>query len=169
MYNQPIYIPNYMPPINTPFAMRNLRTLRNINTINPLINGINPTSKNIGLIRRLGNSLSIFKNINWGGFITNTSKTLNVVNQAIPLVRQVGPMVNNVKSMIKVASVFKDETDKVPKSKPQTKYQPNLYNNLNNNNTYQESKLIPKENTIQKRQENIIQNEDYSPTFFIPT
>ena len=58
-----------------------------------------------------GGILSTFKNINWGNLLNNASKTLNVVNQTIPLVRQAGPMLNNMKSMIKLATAFKDETD----------------------------------------------------------
>lgn len=57
---------------------------------------------------------SIFKgahNINWNGMLNNISRTLGVVREAIPVVKEVGPMVNNMKSMIKIASVFKDETD----------------------------------------------------------
>lgn len=65
--------------------------------------GINPA--------RSGGIFSSLKSINWGGLLNNANKTLNVVNQTIPLVRQAGPMINNMKSMIKLASAFKDETD----------------------------------------------------------
>lgn len=58
-----------------------------------------------------GGIFSSLKSINWGGLLNNANKTLNVVNQTIPLVRQAGPMLNNMKSMIKLASAFKDETD----------------------------------------------------------
>jgi len=46
-----------------------------------------------------------------GKIVGGLSKTLGVVNQAIPIVKEVGPMFNNMKSMLKIASVFKDETD----------------------------------------------------------
>ena len=44
------------------------------------------------------------KTINWAGLLTNTQKTLNIVNQAIPIVYQVKPLVNNAKTMFRVAS-----------------------------------------------------------------
>mgnify|MGYP000946864469 CR=1 FL=1 len=52
--------------------------------------------KSGGLLSKLG-----LRNINFGNILTNTSKTLNVINQAIPVVKQVGPMFNNMKSMLK--------------------------------------------------------------------
>ena len=58
-----------------------------------------------GLLSKLG-----LRNINFGNILTNTSKTLNVINQAIPVVKQVGPMFNNMKSILKVASLFNDAT-----------------------------------------------------------
>ena len=60
---------------------------------------------------RSGGILSSLKSINWGNLLNNANRTLNVVNQTITLVRQAGPMLNNMKSMIKLASAFKDETD----------------------------------------------------------
>lgn len=60
---------------------------------------------------KTGGLFSSIKGINWGGLLNNANKTLNVVNQTIPLIRQAGPMLNNMKSMIKLASAFKDETD----------------------------------------------------------
>ncbi len=44
--------------------------------------------------------------INWANLLSNTQKTLNIVNQAIPLVYQVKPIVNNAKTMFKIASEF---------------------------------------------------------------
>ena len=63
---------------------------------------------NHGGMRNLFNGI---RNINWSNILNNTSKTLGVVREAIPVVREVGPMINNMRSMIKIASVFKDETD----------------------------------------------------------
>lgn len=54
--------------------------------------------------------------ISLGGILTNTQKTLNVVNQAIPIIKQTGPMLNNMKTMFKLASAFKDETEPVKKN-----------------------------------------------------
>lgn len=39
---------------------------------------------------------------NWGSLLTNTQKTLSIVNQAIPIFYQVKPIWNNAKTMFKV-------------------------------------------------------------------
>ena len=100
-----------------------------------------------GLLSKLG-----LRNINFGNILTNTSKTLNVINQAIPVVKQVGPMFNNMKSILKVASLFNDAT--TPR-------------NNNNNNNSSNNKVNNK--TSGERNENTITNNSYSnsPNFFI--
>lgn len=118
----------------------------NMPFVNPY-NTLGATSalpKTGGLLSRLG-----LRNINFSNILTNTSKTLNVINQAIPVVKQVGPMFNNMKSMLKVASLFNDATTP---SNNNTKSN-NTVNNISNNET--------KENTIT--------NNSYSntPNFFI--
>lgn len=65
---------------------------------------------NPSLFTRLGRSFNTIKRINWTNIINNTSKTLGVINQAIPIVKQTKPMIHNMRSMLKVASLFKDET-----------------------------------------------------------
>lgn len=160
MYNQPYFIPGY-------FASRApsmMSGFMNRSTSGALGNAFNGTrlatqsaSNGLGLFSRLGSSLRAFKGINWGGLINNASKTLNVVNQAIPLVRQVGPMVNNMKSMVRIASIFKDETDKKP-SLQRNK----ITNNTNNNSNYYFSK-----DSDTKAIYNSSFNDDNSPTFFV--
>mgnify|MGYP002620193064 CR=1 FL=1 len=124
MYNQPFFIPNYS---LTPNIIRSGMMPNLINT-----------TRSTALTSRLGNIFSGIKTFNWSGLINNTSKTLGIINQTIPLVKQVGPMVGNMKSMIKLASVFKDETDIKPS------HTTNNYNNINKEeinttNTYTES------------------------------
>ncbi len=101
--------------------------------------------KSGGLLSKLG-----LRNINFGNILTNTSKTLNVINQAIPVVKQVGPMFNNMKSMLKVASLFNDATTPT--------------NSTRNNNTKNTANI---ENN--KTKENTTTNNSYSnsPNFFI--
>lgn len=118
MFNNPYYMYSYPQMFN---GINTVRGIRNINLFSKIRNGI--------------------KAINWTGLINNTSKTLGIINQTIPMVKQVGPMMNNMKSMLKLASVFKDETDKPI---------------INKNNT----KTSTPTNYNQK---------DYSPTFFIPS
>ena len=49
----------------------------------------------------------LFSNISLTGIINNTQKTLNIVNQAIPVIKQVKPVVSNAKTMFKVLNEFK--------------------------------------------------------------
>ena len=104
-----------------------------------------------GLLSKLG-----LRNINFGNILTNTSKTLNVINQAIPVVKQVGPMFNNMKSMLKVASLFNDAT--TPSNNNSNTQNNNSTNNSSNNRVNNET-----------RNENTITNNSYSnsPNFFI--
>lgn len=112
-----------------------------------------------GLFSRLFNFTNGIRNINWQGLLNNTSRTLGVINQAIPVVKQIGPMYNNMKSMIRIASLFKDETDPKPNSNTST-----IKNN--NNNTVNE---ITKNINNEEQKENTIIKNNYSnsPSFFI--
>ncbi len=99
-----MYGNNYRPfitPSNMPYTPYN---------INP---GFSQAILNSGGIRNLFRGIH---NINWNGMLNNVSRTLGVVRDAIPVVKEVRPMINNMKSMIKIASAFKDETEP-PKTK----------------------------------------------------
>ena len=167
MYNQPYFIPGFYSM--GPSMMRGPMIGgmgRSMVGMGSAINGargvanIANTGRGLGILGKLGNSMKSIKAINWGGLINNTSKTLNVVNQAIPLVRQVGPMMNNMKSMLRVASIFKDETDVKPiKNNTKVSNKPNTKPVNNNNNPNNIKKEI-------KQKEEYISN-DNSPTFFI--
>lgn len=88
----------------------------------------------------------IFRNgINWGTILTNTQKTLNIVNQTIPVIKQMGPVVNNAKTMFKVMNEFK----KIETPKKEIKQ--------NQQNT--------KKQIIEKKEKNIQVNYN-NPTFF---
>ena len=99
-----------------------------------------------GLLARLG-----LRNINWSNLLNSTSRTLGVINQAIPIVKQAGPMFNNMKSMLKIASVFNDVTD-------------SRNNNVNSNitsNKKEEKKTTNSNDNINSY------NYNNSPNFFI--
>lgn len=90
---------------------------------------------------RTGILSSIFKNgINWGTIISNTQKTLNIVNQTIPVIKQMGPVVNNAKTMFKIMNEFKKvDTPKkeekiIAKEKKQTEQKNNINSDINNHN-----------------------------------
>ena len=111
-----------------------------------------------GLFGRLGGIASAIRGVNWSGFINNASKTIGVINQTIPLVKQAGPMIRNVKSVMKIASVFKDETDPIS-----TKNNDTVNNNKsNNNNNINKNSTTIDSNTITDNYIN-----DSSPMFFV--
>ena len=87
----------------------------------------------------------VSRGINWSSLLNNTSKTLSVVREAIP-------MMNNMKSMLKVASVFKDATDVNNEHKTN--------NNINNNIKSTTDNF----NNQSSTENNIMQNE---PNFFL--
>lgn len=49
----------------------------------------------------------MFGNINFHSILNGTQRTLNIVNQAIPLVKQVQPILRNARTMFKVVNEFK--------------------------------------------------------------
>ena len=55
-----------------------------------------------GLFSRL-----LGRGINWSSILSGTQKTLGIVNQAIPLVKQVSPVMKNAKTMFKIMNEFK--------------------------------------------------------------
>ena len=57
--------------------------------------------------------LSALKNVNWTGILDGTQKTLGILNQAIPIVYQVKPIINNAKTMFRIADVIKNPSDDV--------------------------------------------------------
>ena len=54
----------------------------------------------------IGNNI---KKINWGNILNNTQKTLNVINQAIPIIYQVRPLFTNAKTIFRIADAVKEE------------------------------------------------------------
>ena len=60
------------------------------------------TPGKVGLFSKL-------RGIKWGDFLNNTSKTLNVINQAIPIVYQVKPLITNAKTMFRIANIIKSD------------------------------------------------------------
>ena len=79
--------------------------------------------------------------LNISSILSNAQKTLNVVNQAIPLYYQVKPMFNNLKTIRKIGKEFK-----------------NIGNKENNNNL--NIKKVEEKNNLENK-------NDFSPTFFI--
>lgn len=105
-----------------------------MNFYNPYLYSIpTATSASTGLLSRL----------NFGSILSGTTKALNFVNQAIPVVKQVSPLMKNAKTMFKVMNEFK-KTD--------------LPNTVSSNDT-----------TISDVENNELNTTSYTngPTFFI--
>ena len=83
MYNNPMYYNNFFPYQNN-------------------FSGSN------GLLKK-GLGLTGLRSINWGNLLNNTQKTLNVINQAIPVYYQVKPIGGNAKTMFRMMGALKDE------------------------------------------------------------
>ena len=82
MYNNPMYYNNFFPYQN------NLER----DTL---------LKKGIGLFS--------FRKINWSNLLNTTQKTLNVINQAIPVYYQVKPIWGNAKTMFRMINALKDD------------------------------------------------------------
>lgn len=61
------------------------------------------------LLGRASAARGISSGINWGSFLSNTQKTLGIINQAIPIVNQVKPMIGNAKAMFKIANILNED------------------------------------------------------------
>ena len=83
-----------------------------------------------------GGLRGLLGNIKWSSILSGTQKTLNVVNQAIPLVKQAKTIINNAKTMFRVMNEFK----KVDISSN------NIKTNKQNNTTEQNNKIVTTEN-----------------------
>lgn len=96
---------------------------------------------------RTGLLSSLFsgRNFSLSSIMSGTQKTLNLVNQAIPVIKQVSPVVRNAKTMFKVMNEFK-KPDTPATNKTDKK------DIINENVTVQETNKI---------------EEDSGPTFFM--
>ena len=91
---------------------------------------------------------------NWSTILTNTQKTLNIVNQAIPLVYQVRPIIDNAKTVFKImGSVRNDNTS--PTTPVSSSNNSRIANNVSSNNV--------KPNSISTN----INPADNNPIFFL--
>lgn len=48
--------------------------------------------------------MSLLKSIKWSSILDGTGKTLGVINQAIPVVYQIKPLIGNLKTIIKITN-----------------------------------------------------------------
>ena len=71
-------------------------------------NNFFPYQNGNNLLRK-GILLSSFHKINWSNILNNTQKTLNVINQAIPVYYQVKPIIGNAKTMFRMVNALKED------------------------------------------------------------
>lgn len=122
------------------------------------INGANGLGRAAGGAIRgarggLFRSLSAIK---WGSVLTNTQKTLNVINQAIPVYYQIKPIWGNLKSFGKIMSAF-NEGDTTNLNQPTMQNQKNTIHQIVNN------QAIKEEINSEEKKE----SSNNLPTFFI--
>ena len=127
MYNQ--FYPYMMGPIpNTtriasPLIGSTLRT----NPLSSLL-GI----RNAPAVNALGSAAKA-STFTFSGLLNGASKTLGVINQAIPVFYQVKPIINNAKTMYKVAKEI-NSNDRKNNTNSSSNNSNNNTNNISNNN-----------------------------------
>ena len=85
------------------------------------------TATRTGLFSRLFGGLSL------GRIVSGTERALNFANQAIPLVKQVKPIIGNAKTMFKVMNEFKRQETRTMNSDTKVN---NNYNQAQQQNNY---------------------------------
>lgn len=61
----------------------------------------------------LSKGLQALKAVNWSSFIEGTGKTLGVINQAIPVVYQLKPIMENAKTVFRIADIMRSNDTNV--------------------------------------------------------
>ena len=90
---------------------------------------------------------SLRGSFSFGNLLNGTQRTLNLINQAIPIVKQISPVVRNARTMFRVMNEFK-KTD-APRQRTNNAYNHSV-NNINN--TYKDQSEI---------------TDEYGPKFFV--
>lgn len=97
-----------------------------------------------------------FRSLNFSEILNGTQKTLNVINQAIPIFYQIKPLWNNTKTIFRIANAVNKPDDNVNNSNNDN----NRSNSNSNNNSNNSSNPSSQVNTTP--------NKNYNePTFFI--
>ena len=127
-----------------------------MNYYNPYINFIPYTSS----VPKTGLLSGLFKfgKFNLSSILNGTQKTLGFINQAIPVVKQVSPMLQNAKTMFKVMNEFK----KTDKKNNETLNNISKKNNETLNNIQQNNNIT----NLKEKNENEIEKNN-GLTFFI--
>ena len=60
------------------------------------------------------------RGINWNNLLNNTQRTLGIINQAIPIVYQVRPLLNNARTLFKIAGAINENDEPIETNTNQT-------------------------------------------------
>lgn len=125
-----------------------------MNYFNPYFYSVptNFSAPKVGLFSRLFGG-----NVTFGTILNGTQRALNFANQAIPLVKQVRPMIGNARTMLKVMNEFKrnDKTNNIIQTT----------NSIRSNQTTTEKISEIKEENNNNNLNSV--SYDSGPTFFI--
>ena len=77
------------------------------------MNYYNPYFYTMPYIKQPGLFGRIFNGVSFSKILNGTERALNFANQAIPIVKQVKPIVGNAKTMFKIMNEFKRNENKV--------------------------------------------------------
>lgn len=67
------------------------------------------------------------RGINWNNILNNTQRTLGIINQAIPIVYQVRPLLTNARTLFRVASAINsNEEEEQNEVREETNYNSNV-------------------------------------------
>lgn len=93
--------------------------------------------------------------INWGSILNNTQRVLGIANQAIPMIKQMGPVMKNARTMFQVMNEFKkvDSTSLKPYKTETTK-------------TKEDTTNIPNSKDFIQNSNHSTTNSNIGPTFF---
>lgn len=128
---------------NNPYYMNQVQGMGMMNGLNQagIASNLTGIGKPLGLAKP-----SLFKsltNIKWGTILNNTQKTLNVINQAIPVYYQIKPIWGNLKSFGKIMSAFNSDSDTTNNTTNNNLNNQNINNNLTNTEKKEESSGLP--------------------------
>lgn len=139
------YIPNMMPinyGINNAFRMNPMMMPR---ALSPLAKLTKSTiGSNPGILSGTSGIGASIKNLSWTNVLNGASKTLGVINQAIPVVHQIRPIWNNAKTMLRVMKAVNTDN--------------NSTNDINIKNNTSDIK------NVSTNQDNTISNDNADPS-----
>lgn len=106
----------------------------------------------------IGSLIGRGSSINWGSILNNTQRVLGIANQAIPMIRQMGPVVKNAKTMFQVMNEFK-KVESPSSNKYETVSEQNAKDTMDTINIPNSSNSIP-------NSDHSFVNSNAGPTFF---